>query len=191
MGFGKAQRRSSVCSLHSPLPSLCLSPDSESTSLLPTGPQSEITHPSAGGIRQERGEGGLDEVWRKTQFQFSVIQTNFQIHSITSCCWFLLWWFWQVYKMRFGSFRPSVFAHDPTTKWVTDSSNPGIQLLNCLFFFSFCDCNKSTFAKRPSWIVCACNFYGYHYCYYFFGPVVVFCLFCLLGADEYLNAKKE
>lgn len=147
MGFGKAQRRSSVCSLHSPLPSLCLSPDLESTSLLPTGPQSEITHPSAGGIRQERGEGGLDEVWRKTQFQFSVIQTNFQIHSITSCCWFLLWWFWQVYKMRFGSFRPSVFAHDPTTKWVTDSSNPGIQLPNCLFFSASAIVTKALLRK--------------------------------------------
>lgn len=68
------------------LPSLSLSLDSESTSLLPTGLWSKITHPQQGN-RHKRKEGeGIG--WGMKEETVSVFShlNQFRIHSITSYC---------------------------------------------------------------------------------------------------------
>lgn len=185
------------------LPSLSLSPDSESTSLLPTGLWSKITHPQQGN-RQERKEGeGIGRGMREETVSVFGHLNQFRIHSITSYCDSHFGVFGRCkgcesetaggngQHFAVGCFSQSVKPHHPSTVWQTCRQTvqkaPGVPLSNCLFF-SFCDCNKKHFAKgHPEF--CVLLFYGYHYCCYFVVPVDVF--FWFLSADDYLNAKKQ
>lgn len=69
------------------LPSFSLSPDRLSLHLCCRLAFDQRSHTLSRGIdRRERRERGLDEVWRKRQFQFCSHLNQFRINSITSYC---------------------------------------------------------------------------------------------------------
>lgn len=178
------------------LPSLSLSLDSESTSLLPTGLWSKITHPQQGN-RQERKEGEKMGWGVEEETVFSHLN-QFRIHSITSYCDSHFGVFGRCkgceletaggsgQHFAVGCFSQSVQPHYPSTMWQTDSSKGPRRTAIQLPFFSFCDCNKSTLRKAILNFVCF---------YFMVITIVIILLFLLmffffLSADDYLNAKK-